>query len=179
MDCLSAFFADAVIGTVLLILLYLFILYKQGKCYLIMKEIMKLRLWPAVLTVFATLIFSSLATAQVALPDYSTWKMESVSVPAVHGGKQVYLKIDSYYQNGGIEQLINIYHDENDKPWFLFYASLQHTPDHQNEKIQYNCFEHQGGNWVHVRGFTDHDDVITEITDFLKSRYDLEFKSEI
>ena len=143
---------------------------------------MKIRLSPVLIAfIFITFLFNSCAFAQVTAPDYSKWESgESGHLQAMHNGKEVSLPVagyDNYDQSSMLEQSAIVINDESDKPWLMFYVSVQHAVDGTNEwKPQYHFFEYTDGKWVHVKDFTDTPDAELEkdTANLLKSRYNLE-----
>lgn len=126
-------------------------------------------------------LFAPLACAQSvpSVPsDYSTWQSNSGRLQAVHNGNRVTLVDTSYFRSSQstlLDERVSVLKDENNRDWLLLYVYLQHTPDHQNEDSpHFNVFEYRNGNWVHVRDFPNSTNFVSEMADFLKSRYDLE-----
>ena len=131
-------------------------------------------LFVAVVFVFAFVLQSF---AQTAVPDYSGWKKISSPEQFTIDGKSVTLKVGIYQdtnQSTLVEHLIIVINNESGEPWIMLYTYLQHTADHKNEnKEQNNLFEYQNGKWVHIKDFSDSQDLYKETEEFLKSRYSL------
>ena len=134
---------------------------------------MKLRLSLIALFALIVLAISTQTFAQPALPDFSKWDSEHGTFKALHNGKVVTLKNTLYINvsdNGSRAEGINVFSDENQKPWLLFYT-IETDP---NKPTEYYLFEYKNNKWVMVKEFNDSNNVTQEAVDFLRSRYNLD-----
>ena|SRR3989344_2052266 len=137
---------------------------------------MKLRHFIALFSlIFVALIFSSCAD-KVTLPDYSKWRSESVIARSLHNGKEVdLLEIDHFdivinRDLARIKRYVSIIHNEEQKPWLLFYMVVN-----ESDKIdRFYIFENKNGPWSLVKDFTNTENIEKEVLDFVKAQYNLE-----
>ena len=150
------------------------------------EEMKKTFLW--VYISFILLIFAgSMAYAQgpvPALPDYSKWHLV-VSGPysTVLNGKQVNINVGIYNNTDSVNlirhTMVLVYNEQNSLWLALLSEEIgERQPDGSinTKEDRYYLFENQNSNWVLGKSFQSGPNTGQEIRDFLKAKYDLEFK---
>ena len=118
-------------------------------------------------------IFPTLTFAQPSLPDYFWWPKQSHVSGYIRNGSEIFLKITRYDNDDQVKmrkETINVWDDENKKPWLLFYS----LTDLASGSQEFQLFEYINGQWIHVNDFSGSKDLGNDVRDFLKNRYNVE-----
>lgn len=118
------------------------------------------------------------------LPDYSNWtQIFAGNWSAAHNGQTVNLKTEAYEHqdlpNLTYQSTLLVY-DEQNRLWLAFYVIHKYADRGGNRtelvSAGFYLFENNSGKWLLAKDFSQSKALEKDTNDFLKSKYDLEFK---
>lgn len=138
----------------------------------------------SVAVLFLVTLFSFEAFAEPKLPDYSGWFLKEYTRPYLLFGhevqllEKVYEDIDIYKK---LYKAVAIIHNENNDPWLILYLVVpgeffngHGLSENFSEKV--SVFEYMNNSWKFKKDFSLNRATGHKTTDFLKKRYNLEYR---